>query len=237
VITERPALLPIRAWNAWQTRGTRYAWHKVLRRSLRPWPSWKRRLLYAEPREYWTLRGGTDYFREQEGQLSRTRRAEWLAEQIARYRPQSILEVGCGYGKQLRAIRQRVDVPMVGVDYSPTQLGTAAAYLDGLPAIHLVLASGAELPFPDASFDLVFTSAVILHNPPEIAERIRCEVVRVARRYCVHNQDTDVTYNRYGYDTATWYQAAGIPLAEVRTIPTDSRPNRSQFCVAALWRH
>ncbi len=118
--------LPVRAWHAWRGRGARYAWHKALRRSLGRWPSWKRRLLYADPRAYWTLRGGDDYFREQEGQPARSGRAAWIAARVASYRPASILEVGCGYGKQLRAIRRLWDVPMVGVDFSPTQIARRA---------------------------------------------------------------------------------------------------------------
>jgi hypothetical protein len=80
------------------------------------------------------------------------------------------------------------------------------------------------------------TSAVILHNAPEIAEQIRREAIRVARRWVVHNEDTDVTYNRFGYDSAAWYRASGIRLAEVGSIPVGSRDEiaRSQFCVAEL---
>jgi SAM-dependent methyltransferase len=225
--------LPVRAWGAWRSRGTRYAWHKTLRRSLGRWPTWKRRFLYADPRAYWTLRGGEDYYREQEGQIARTERAGWLAGRIARHRPTSILEVGCGYGKQLRALRGQLDVPMVGVDFSPTQLTHARDYLIGLDRIDLVLASGLRLPFPDRSFDLVLTSAVILHNPPTAADRIRREVIRVSRRLTAHNEDTDVSYNRYGFDTAAWYRAAGVPLVEFGPIPAE--PAHSQFCVAAPW--
>ena len=61
---------------------------------------------------------------------------------------------------------------------------------------------------------------MILHNAPPIAEAIRREVVRVGRRFAAHNEDVDVTYNRYGYDTAAWYHAEGIPLAEVGPIPS-----------------
>src|SRR5690349_3878437 len=53
----RPAI-HVRAWGAWRSRGARYAWHKALRRSLARWPAMKRRLVYADPRDYWTLRGG-----------------------------------------------------------------------------------------------------------------------------------------------------------------------------------
>jgi SAM-dependent methyltransferase len=192
----------------------------------------KRRLVYAEPRDYWTLRGGDDYFREQEGQPGRDARSEWLAERVASYRPESVLEIGCGYGKQLRALRRRLGVPMVGLDFSPTQLGRARQYLDGLGGIGLVLGTGTRLPFADGAFDLVLTSAVILHNPPPEAERIRCEVLRVARRFAAHNEDVDRSYNRYGYDTAAWYRAAGVTLAESGPIPVDPAPTNTQFCVA-----
>jgi SAM-dependent methyltransferase len=238
----RPDLpLPARAWDAWRRRGPRYVWHRALRRSLAlaRWPSWKRRLVYADPRLYWTLRGGDDYFREQEGQPSRSERARWLAGRVASYRPGSVLEVGCGYGKQLRAVRERLPgVPVVGLDFSPSQLAQSRAYLGGLDRVGLVLGSGARLPFPDGSFDLVLTSAVILHNPPPAAEAIRREVLRVARRFAAHNEDTDVTYNRFGYDTAAWYRALGVPLAESGPIPTDPPGSPSQFCVAELgqWR-
>lgn len=225
--------LPVRAWNAWRDRGPRYALHKTLRRTLGRWPAWKRRLVYSDPRSYWTLRGGTDYFREQEDQPARTERSDWLAEQVARYRPESILEVGCGYGKQLRAFRCHLDVPMVGVDFSPSQLAQAVEFLRGMDRISLILASGQRLPFPDRSFDLVLTSAVILHNPPPDAERIRKEVVRVARRFAAHNEDTDITYNRYGYDTAAWYRASGHAILESGPIPC--APPHSQFCVAEPW--
>jgi len=234
--------LPARVWRAWRRGGLPYLRHKAMRRLLERWPGLKRRWLYADPRDYWTLRGGHDYFLEQEGQPARARRAEWMAERVAQLRPRSILEVGCGYGKQLVALRRRLgeEVRLVGVDFSPSQLDTARRHLDdhGVRRVDLVQADGVCLPFADASFDLVFTSAVILHNPPEQAEAIRREVVRVARRFAVHNEDVNITYNRYGYDTAAWYRARGIVLIECTPIPLDQAEEAavSQFCVACLDR-
>jgi len=192
-------------------------------------------LLYADPRKYWTLRGGDDYFREQEGQEARSLRAEWIAERLAAYRPTSILEVGCGYGKLLEALRSRlVDTPLVGVDFSPTQLARAGRFLRRGHDALLILSRGERLPFPDQCFDMVVTSAVILHNPPEAAGRIRRELIRVGRRFAAHNEETDSSYNRYGYDTAAWYRARGVVLAESGPIPMDTDPLTSQFCVALL---
>lgn len=225
---------PLRAWDALRSRGPRYVWHKVLRRTLSAHPAWKRRWLYADPRVYWTLRGGVDYFREQEGQPARTLRAEWIADRISGYRPSSILEVGCGYGKVLRALRERLDVPLVGVDFSGSQLEQARGFLAGLSGIETLLACGERLPFRDDSFDMVVTSAVILHNPPPLAERIRREILRVARRFAVHNEETNLSYNRFGYDTAAWYRARGIEVVECGPIPADLDPSASQFCVASV---
>jgi SAM-dependent methyltransferase len=234
LIARSQIALPARAWKALRTRGAEYAWHKALRRTLRRWPAWKRRMVYDDPRRYWTLRGGDDYFREQEGQPARSRRIDWIAGRLARYEPRSILEVGCGYGKLLRQLRRRTDVPLVGVDFSPTQLDHARQYLGREAGIELLLGRGEQLPFPDGCFDMVVTSAVILHNPPPAAERIRREILRVARRFAAHNEETSVSYNRYGYDTADWYLSLGIELAESGPIPVDPDPASSQFCVAVL---
>src|SRR5262249_2407611 len=157
---------------------------------------------------------GIDYFREQEGQAPRAERAAWIAARVAKYQPSSVLEVGCGYGKVLAELHKRLDVPLVGIDFSPTQLAAARRYLGSKAPTTLVLGRGERLPFPDHSFDLVVTSAVILHNPPACAERLRREILRVARRFAAHNEETNESYNRYGYDTARWYSLRGIKLAE-----------------------
>ena len=38
LIARTQIALPARAWKALRTRGAEYAWHKVLRRTLRRWP-------------------------------------------------------------------------------------------------------------------------------------------------------------------------------------------------------
>ena len=161
-------------------------------------------------------------------------RAEWIAGRLAAYRPSSVLEIGCGYGKLLHAIRARTDVPLTGVDFSRSQLCSARTFLDGVDQVDLLLGRGDRLPFADGSFDMVVTSAVILHNPPEVADRIRREVIRVARRFAAHNEEMNISYNRYGYDTAAWYRDGGFRVAESGPIPMDPDPESSQFCVVRI---
>ncbi len=61
-----------------------------------------------------------DIFANRKGSPHARARAEWIADRIAAYRPESILEIGCGYGKFLRALRARLDVPLVGTWISCT---------------------------------------------------------------------------------------------------------------------
>ena len=193
IVRSHPAL-PARVWRAWRTRGAEYAWHKMLRRTPRPLArpgndDW----LYADPRQYWTLRGGDDYFREQEGQPARSRRAEWIAERLAalsshaRSSRSAAATASCFASSAVGSTS-----PWSGVDFSPTQLEQLADYLGGDDEVELLLGRGECLPFPDGSFDMVVTSAVILHNPPPVAERIRREILRVARRFAAHNEETSV---------------------------------------------
>ena len=178
IVRSHPAL-PARAWKAWRSRGAEYAWHKLLRRSLGRWPAWKRRWLYADPRQYWTLRGGDDYFREQEGQPARSRRMEWMADRLASYGP-------------ARSWRSAADTASCSASFAsgstsrwwastsaPRNWSRPAATSGPDDGIELLLGRGEHLPFPDGAFDMVVTSAVILHNPPPVAERIRREVLRV----------------------------------------------------------
>ena len=138
--------------------------------------------------------------------------------------PRSILEVGCGYGKLLRELRRRLDVPLVGVDFSPTQLEQARRFLGRDDEIELLLGRGEHLPFPDRSFDMVVTSAVILHNPPPVAERIRREVLRVARRFAAHNEETSVELQPLRLRYRRLVSRPGHRPGRVGTDPDGPRP-------------
>lgn len=89
------------------------------------------------------------------------------------------LEIGCGSGNDLRTFA-RYGLRVTGLDYSPEN-----AYLSGmgLRACRFsgkVVSGDAEcLPFPDESFDLVYSWGVIHHTPD--TQRCIDEVYRVLR--------------------------------------------------------
>ena len=230
---DAPSLLA-RTLAAYRRKGLGFVWYKLLKRTLQDRPLLARHILYRSPHWYWEQRGGIDYFLEQEAQPARTACSEFIAAQIARYEPQSLLELGCGYGKQLASLRACTRVPLVGADWCRSQLALAASYLRSYANIGLVQADALRLPFPDKSFDVVMTSAVLLHHPPPQSDVMRREICRVGRRLAIHNEDTDTSFSRFGLDTAAAYRSDGYSVLECRTIPVAEHPEHTQFCVVDL---
>ncbi len=96
--------------------------------------------------------------------------------------PQSILECGCNIGLNLRALRHLTGATLMAIE--PNSRARQIAADDAvLAAEHLYDATLARLPLQDASVDLVFTSGVLIHVPPDDLERAYHEMYRVSSRY------------------------------------------------------
>jgi ubiquinone/menaquinone biosynthesis C-methylase UbiE len=84
-----------------------------------------------------------------------------------------VLEIGCGTGLILQRLARRAALAR-GVDFSPGMLRVARAR-----GLEVVLGSATQLPFADASFDLVCSFKVLAHVP-DIA-RALSEAARVTK--------------------------------------------------------
>lgn len=100
-------------------------------------------------------------------------RLDWVQLQ-----PERILDLGTGTGKALPALAARYPgAEVIGLDLTPAMLGIAASSSGrGLP---LICADAAQLPFPDQSIDLVFSS-LALHWSPDL-DAVLSEVRRVLK--------------------------------------------------------
>jgi SAM-dependent methyltransferase len=102
-------------------------------------------------------------------------RAEEISRILSRYgdlfRGKDLLEIGSGTGAQLRLLaevcRSAVGIEVGGSQYAPYKLAEIQQY------------DGKHIPFPDASFDIIFSSNVIEHIRDE--ETIHGEMHRVLR--------------------------------------------------------
>ena len=127
--------------------------------------------------------GAIPWMEERAGSPSYIGMAHSLVD-AARLRPgDSLLEVGCGSGAVLRRVAQYLGGanPVTGVDINRYLLREAAELIrrDGLEThIRLEEGNAEDLPFPDNSFDLVFSATVM----EEVnADNMMNELLRVTK--------------------------------------------------------
>lgn len=90
-----------------------------------------------------------------------------------------ILDVGCGYGRLLAALRDLGWTNAVGADPSPGMIDLGRATR---PDLAFVRTDGRTLPFPDASFDAALLFTVLTSVPDDADQRaLLAEIRRVLR--------------------------------------------------------
>ena len=217
-------------------RGCSPLWRNAIVRSVRI--AVRRRLYQANPRGYWQREGGNKYMQDEAfllgpGSLTE-RQGRFLAHEIRALGATSVLEVGCGYGRLLKEIRNSLDARLVGVDFSEPQLKTAREYLASL-TIPLVLADATQrLPFRDSTFDVVYTQGSLMHVPPPLDRAYRNELGRVGRRYIIHTEDIQESDSMFFHDNEGHYQELGYRLVKSMPYPFNLPGQTMRFEVFTL---
>lgn len=95
--------------------------------------------------------------------------------------PESVLEVGCNLGANLRSITDHaVCSSVTGLDINELALRELRRRV---PAARPVLGLARHLPFSSEAFDLVFTMGVLIHQPDESLADVLAGMVHAARRW------------------------------------------------------
>lgn len=103
-----------------------------------------------------------------------------VLDHIPRTSVSKMLDLGCGQGHTTRMLAEYFPAASgIGFEYDALLVARASADPAKPPAIEFRQGDAARLPFPDASFDLVFTRYMLLHvpDPPTVVR----EMFRVAR--------------------------------------------------------
>jgi pseudaminic acid biosynthesis-associated methylase len=109
------------------------------------------------------------------------RRAAFWRSLLASAPIETVLEVGCGQGGNLRPIASILEPPDVwGIDVNAEAIERSRRNAPGTNAVHSV---ARNLPFRDDWFDLVFTVGVLIHQPEDSLHGVMAEIVRCARRF------------------------------------------------------
>lgn len=114
-----------------------------------------------------------------------------------------ILEIGTNVAEQLELLYLAGYRNLVGLDIQAKALEAASLRV---PA-EFVCGVATALPFPDASFDLVFTSGVLIHVSPEDLPQVMDEIYRCTRAYIwgfeyFDKEHTAIPYR--GMDNLLW---------------------------------
>jgi SAM-dependent methyltransferase len=124
----------------------------------------------------------------------------------------AVLEIGAGTGAQARALRDR------GVDIQAIEIGASNYAADRV--FPIMDYDGRHIPYPDASFDVVFSSNVLEHVKDLPA--LESEIKRVLKPggKCVHIMPT--------HAWRFWTTLAAFPAAVQKVIALVRAPARSR---------
>lgn len=107
--------------------------------------------------------------------------ARWMREvmEFDGFADRDLLEVGCGMGSDLLQFA-RGGARVTGLDYTPRSVEISRRRFEvyGVPG-RFSIGDAERLPFPDASFDVVYSNGVLHHTPD--TQRAIDEVFRVLR--------------------------------------------------------
>ena len=111
----------------------------------------------------------------------------------------SFLEVGCNTGNQLVLLREMGYSNLSGVELQAYALEIARRRL---PDVSLTAGTALALPHANASFDVVFTSGVLIHISPQDLPRAMDEIHRCSRSYIwgmeyYAPEATDISYRNH----------------------------------------
>ena len=168
----------------------------------------------------------------------------------------SALDVGCGDGKLTKVLAVETGIEIVGFDSSVEALSRLS-----LPAIQ---GDASDMPFENASFDLVFSTDTLEHVPDDTHDDVWAELFRVARNHVLIavpfreelldatakcsecSKNYHVNWHQRSYDVADlhhraplgWHVQATVISGErwPDLLPAETRLRRTIFGEWSGWR-
>jgi len=109
----------------------------------------------------------------------------------------SVLEVGCGFGNNLKSFD---NVEATGVDISDYAIKIAK---QRFPNFRFLIGNALKIPLQE-SFDLVLTSAVLEHIKPDLVKSAMEELFRLSKKYILNIEAYDNTEHEIN-----WHRGKG----------------------------
>lgn len=91
--------------------------------------------------------------------------------------PKNILEVGCNWGRELKHLEGLSN--LCGIDKDSEKIARAKTYVKG----DFRVCDAINITYKNLKFDMVFSTGVFAHSPPEKIKQIMDEMFRVSSKY------------------------------------------------------
>ena len=157
----------------------------------------------VNPNIIWKMRGLT--FSNENYQVTTYSQHDWLIGQIEKFKPLIVLEVGCGFGRNLRHIINNTSYiqEIYGIDISKKMLKEARR-VKGVKPKNILHSYANNMPFKSDKFDLTITFGLLMHIPRSDIKDVINEIIRVSKNNIIIDEevkDSDVyEINNYTFN-------------------------------------
>lgn len=177
---------------------------------------------------FWNLKGGyrpkkfwdnwAPVFIKDSWQVETHEQHGWILKKIKKDNPESILEVGCGFGRNIKFLldNKYPAEHITGLDISSQMIKQAEKFINN-KKVSLIIGECKNLPFKDDSFDMVLIHGVFMHIKPEVIDDSIKEVIRVSKKYIIQvEQNRDGNEYTFIHAYKRLYKKHGIKMAEFK---------------------
>lgn len=136
-----------------------------------------------QPKEFWDKWAET--FMDDPWQAKIHPQHKWLLRKINTLKPESILEVGCGFGRNIKFLIENGIKPdsITGIDVSSKMITLAREDINN-SRVKLSVCSIEEFD-ERKKFDLVFTHGVLMHIPSDSIEKALDKIADSSRKHII----------------------------------------------------
>ena len=147
--------------------------------------------------------------------------SSWLVDDVLLPLGGSFLELGCGAGRNLAALRSRdQEITLAGIEINEPAAAIARSTSGAMVTANNLYDLSA---FATDSFDVVFTSGVLMHIPHDRAKTVVSEMHRIASRAVVHFEldgpSHGFDFHRYPRNYTDLYKTLGIRQSRYDVFP------------------
>ena len=125
--------------------------------------------------------------------------AKFIRDLAVSLRTNSVLEVGCNTGNDLRLFPENFEV--FGLDLNEDALEKAK---QKLPRFKFQKGNITKMPFEDSSIDFVFTHNLLNYVPEEDMPNAVNELFRISKKYILNCESFDENETEIGGDISSW---------------------------------